>query len=158
MVEQDCIIVAADNHPARALALEMADDKGCACIIAANNYETYEAYIYLPRWKGDKALDPREYYPELLTDTEDDPLTPPCTGEEQLASTPQLALFNQLAAAQAIWLLRVWYDTGLEFIDDDELMGTLPVKVSGTANRQSVATMEDMYHASSHREKQNKST
>ena len=141
---EDVIFVGADNHPARALALSMADNQ-VPCIIAANNYETYEAYIYRPEWQ-DTPLDPRIYYPEILTDTEGDPLSPPCTGEEQ-ESHPQLALFNQLAAAQAAWLLRVWNESALPLMDDEELFKTLPVKVSGTATRQFVQTVEDIQNA-----------
>ena len=143
--EDTWIMVAADNHPARANALMLADTMNSHCIIAANNYETSEAYYYNPKWVGGDR-DPREYYPELLTDKTDDPLSPPCTGEV-LESSPQLALFNMRAAADALWLHRFWSVVLPELMEegalDDATTDTIPVLVSSTAGRASVKTIGD---------------
>lgn len=100
------IIVGVDNHPARAMALDLCDEIMGDCIIAANEYEDAEAMYYKAPWK-DGDLDPRTYYPEILTDKEDNPLTPPCTGEV-LESAPQLAVANMNAASIAMWLFWYW--------------------------------------------------
>lgn len=93
-----CIWVCADNHPARRLCLEMVDqDKASMTIIGGNEYNDAEAYAYLPEWKGN-AADPRNYFPELLTDQAGDPLAPfACQGVAQ-EQNRQLALYNYLSA------------------------------------------------------------
>jgi molybdopterin/thiamine biosynthesis adenylyltransferase len=138
------VLVGADNHPARALALEMCDVAGIRCISAANGYEDAEAFIYLPSWEG-TPRDPRVYYPEILTDKTDDPLSPPCTGEV-LKSTPQLAIANMCAASYAMWLLWFWREKANELLDlgDDDVVGTFPVHYSSTAGRVRVRTIEEM--------------
>ena len=94
-----------DNHTAREACLYHADDLKVPLIIAANEYVDAEAYIYRPEWEG-TALDPRIYYPDILTDKSGDPLSP-CTGEIQEAH-PQLALANYEAAGFAAKLY--WAD------------------------------------------------
>jgi len=140
------IIVGADNHPARAAALHFSDKLGSSCIIAANEYEDAEAYMYKPEWK-DGPLDPRIYYPELLTETEGDPLRPPCTGEI-LESAPQLAIANMCAASYAMWLLWFWREKAQIFEEeDDDIKGTVPIKVNSTAGRLRAWSLKEMKEA-----------
>jgi hypothetical protein len=108
----DYIIVCADNHAARLAALRTADNHGCTVIVAANEYHDAESYIYLPVMKG-TANDPRVFYPNILTDTSDDPLRPSgCTGAAADAS-PQLVLANVNAANAALHLLQYYTASGL---------------------------------------------
>lgn len=102
------LLCAADNTTARSGCL-LAVDAGYAnmAIIGANEYDTAEAYVYLPQWK-DTGNDPRMYYDtEYSRHDEHDPLRPSCTGAVQEAA-PQLALANQMAAAYQMWLLHLW--------------------------------------------------
>lgn len=102
----ELIIVMVDNHPARKAALEAADDLQIPCILAANEYSTSQAYYYHPRNQGTKA-DPRILYPEILTDEGGSPLA--CQGEAAEASTPQLAIANQVSAALSNYLVWLWH-------------------------------------------------
>lgn len=104
--EYPIILVGVDNHPARNAALELADANLGQCIIGCNEYEDAEAYYYRAAWKGTD-LDPRVYYPEIVTDTTDDPNKPPCTGEV-LESAPQLAVANMNAASLMMWMFWYW--------------------------------------------------
>ena len=100
------IMVAADNNAARTSALDAADRLRIPCIVAANEYDDAEAYIYLPQWAGSQA-DPRTYYPELQQDDGNNPANPGCTGVAQIAA-PQLAIANMNAASYAAWLFHAW--------------------------------------------------
>lgn len=107
----DWIICAADNNAARRAALAIADRDGPRVIVAANEYEDAEAYVYSSEWQG-TPLDPRVYYPGLLADNAPDPTRPAgCTGDAQEAE-PQLATANDLAAALAIQLYYFWAIVG----------------------------------------------
>ena len=132
------VFVGADNHPARFKTLSLCDRTTSRCIVAANGYECAEAYYYDWQWEG-KAHDPREYYPELATDTEDDPLSPPCTGEI-LESAPQLAIANMDAASYAMWLFWFWTQKAHE-LKSEEVKATSPVHVTSTAGRSRVITL-----------------
>jgi hypothetical protein len=99
-----CIWCCADNHPVRKLAIEMVDQgKAAMTIIGGNEYNDMEAYAYLPAWKN-TAADPRIYFPELLTETQNDPLAPfACQGAAQ-EQNRQLALANYLSAGFMVHL------------------------------------------------------
>jgi len=132
------IFVGADNHPARFKSLNLCDATNSSCIVAANGYECAEAYYYNWQWEG-MTRDPREYYPELATDHEDDPLSPPCTGEV-LESAPQLAVANMDAASYAMWLFWFWTQKAPE-LRSEEARATSPVHVTSTAGRSRVITL-----------------
>lgn len=103
------VFCCADNHRARRAILESVDTEGtCSAIICGNEYEDAEAYIYFPRWKG-TPMDPRVYYPEILTEDAGDPSrAEACTGEIQVAN-PQLALANMSAASCGLHLFYSWF-------------------------------------------------
>lgn len=105
---EDWLLVCVDNNPARAAALESSDAYGCKVICGANEVTSAEAYFYDPRWKGTE-LDPRKYYPDILTDTRFDPRTvgSGCTGESQ-ESNKQLVTANFMAAALMQHLFVIW--------------------------------------------------
>ena len=107
--EDDWLIVCVDNHMARKAALSVCDRYGTLAIFAANEQWSSEAYFYQRDWR-DTALDPRKYYPDILTDRSNDPRsrTIGCTGEAQ-KETPQLVTANSLAAALAGQLFAVWH-------------------------------------------------
>jgi len=98
----------ADNHTARREVLRSCDRYGCRAIIAANETYSAEAYYYMPFWM-DSQLDPRVYYPEIVSDRSGDPMARAigCTGEAQ-AQTPQLVSANFIAAALAQHLFVLW--------------------------------------------------
>lgn len=103
----DWLFVCVDNNPARLSALRACDHFGCSAIIAANETTSSEAYFYIPKWK-DTLIDPRVYYPEILTDHANDPQRPGgCTGEAQ-RENPQLVSANFSAAALAQNLYVLW--------------------------------------------------
>lgn len=94
----------ADNHAARRAILSTVDREGGWAIIAGNEYTEAEAYFYEPRMK-DTEMDPRIYYPAILTDNTGDPTRPAgCTGLAAIAA-PQLVLANYSAANHALWML-----------------------------------------------------
>lgn len=129
----DLLIVCADNHPARLAALETCDNTNCECIIAANETHSAEAYYYQPWWKGTR-LDPRVFYPEILTDRTGDPRRRDagCTGEAQQLR-PQLASANFMAAALALQLFVVWVMERPKLASD--ALPHLPHKLSSTLTR-----------------------
>lgn len=103
----DWLFVCVDNNPGRLAALRACDHFGCRAILAANETTSSEAYFYGPKWK-DTQLDPRVYYPEILTDHANDPQRPGgCTGEAQ-RQNPQLVSANFAAAALAQSLYVLW--------------------------------------------------
>ena len=106
--KQDWIIGAVDNNAARRSILLSVDLSGCRAVLAANETHSSEAYAYLPRWKNTR-LDPREMYPEILTDQTGDPRATAvgCTGEAQVKNR-QLVTANFMAAALAAHLFVVW--------------------------------------------------
>ena len=97
--DNDWLMVGVDNNPARKAALESCDQYGCKAIFMANETTSAEAYYYEPKWKGSE-LDPRVYYPEILTESGGDPRQAAigCTGEAQ-ANNVQLVSANFMAAA-----------------------------------------------------------
>ena len=105
---EDWIISCADNHPCRKAILDACDDYGCKALIAANEKTSAEGYFYRKGWKGGP-LDPRVYYPDILTDQSDDPTRPEsCTGEAQ-QRTPQLVTANIMAISLVNWLFVLWH-------------------------------------------------
>ena len=107
--EDDWLIVCVDNHMARKAALSVCDRYGTLAIFSANEQWSSEAYYYQRDWM-DTPLDPRKYYPDILTDRSNDPRsrTIGCTGEAQ-KETPQLVTANSLAASLAGQLFAVWH-------------------------------------------------
>ncbi len=132
-LKSDWLIVCADNHPARKAALQMCDDYGCRAIVACNEKTSAEAFYYQPDWAG-TTLDPREYYPEILTDDTGDPRQRAigCTGEAQVA-TPQLVTANMLAAGLAGHLIMVWALEAQKL--DEETLAFLPFKLVANMSR-----------------------
>jgi molybdopterin/thiamine biosynthesis adenylyltransferase len=104
----DTLMCAVDNHTARSEVLKACDECGCLAIIGANEVYSSEAYLYRPEWK-DTQLDPRVYYPEIVTDRSGDPRRAAigCTGEAQ-KETPQLVTANFMAAALMMHLFIPW--------------------------------------------------
>ena len=109
--KDDWLLCCVDNNAGRAAVLESCDVYGCKAIFGANEVTSAEAYYYEPRWKDKDGLDPRKYYPEILTDKRFDPLAvgSGCTGaaaEEnvQLVSANYMAagLMQHLYVIQAI--------------------------------------------------------
>lgn len=128
-----------DNHPARVACLALADGRralGYRTVvgIVGNEYESAGADIYYPQWAGTKR-DFRVRYPEVLTDSEGDPLRPSCTGEI-LQSKPQLALYNCLAAVSAAWLVDAWEKTVEKYAGSEHfkaIVDRLPVSIDWSA-------------------------
>lgn len=93
----------ADNHAARRAVLSAVDRGDGWAIIAGNEYTEAEAYYYERSFK-DTPMDPRVFYPAILTDNAGDPTRPDgCTGLAAIAS-PQLVLANFSAANHLLWL------------------------------------------------------
>lgn len=107
--EDDWLIVCVDNHRARKAALAECDRYGCRAIFAANETHSAEAYFYQPEFKS-TAVDPRVYFPDILTDASGDPQARSigCTGEVQ-KENPQLVTSNSLAASLAGHLFALWH-------------------------------------------------
>lgn len=105
----DWVFCCVDNSPSRVDCLKAADMHGSKVIIAANEVHSSEAYAYLPEWQGNPRLDPRLYYPELLSDNTGHPgrAAAGCTGEAQRQNR-QLVTANFMAAALASHLYVVW--------------------------------------------------
>lgn len=106
---EDWIISCVDNHLARRAALAECDRYGCRGIFAANETHSAEAYYYQPDWKG-TPIDPRVYFPDILTDRSNDPrqIVIGCTGEVQKANL-QLVTSNALAASLSGHLFALWH-------------------------------------------------
>ena len=105
----DWIFCCVDNSPSRLECLKSCDMYECKCIVAANETTSSEAYLYLPAWRGIHHLDPRCYYPELLSNKAGHPAQAAagCTGEAQQQNR-QLVTANFMAAALAGHLFVVW--------------------------------------------------
>jgi hypothetical protein len=131
--DDDWLLVCADNHPARAAALNECDARGCRAIIAANETHSSEAYYYHRAWRGGP-WDPRTYYPEITTVTEGDPLGQSigCTGEAQKQNT-QLVSANFSAAALALHLYVVWAMEAPKL--EEETLDFLPYKLTSNLTR-----------------------
>lgn len=116
---------AADNHAARRAILATVDRAGGWAVIGGNEYTEAEGYFYEPRMRGTE-LDPRVYYPALLTDNTGDPTRPAgCTGLAA-ALSPQLVLANFSAANHMLWML---YHHFVERPSNDQyLKEYMPVK------------------------------
>jgi molybdopterin/thiamine biosynthesis adenylyltransferase len=108
IIESDWLLVCVDNHPARLAALNECDARGCSAIFGCNETHSAEAFYYTSMWRGTD-LDPRVYYPEILTDHQNDPMARAigCTGEAQERNV-QLVSANFMAAALMQQLYVVW--------------------------------------------------
>jgi len=106
--DTDWLLVGVDNNPARASVLQSCDTFGCKAVFGANEVTSAEAYYYEPDWMGG-LLDPRTYYPEIATDTTQDPRSAAigCTGEAQV-SNRQLVTANLMATALMGHLFVAW--------------------------------------------------
>jgi hypothetical protein len=139
--ESDWLMCVVDNHPARAAVLDSCDSVGCRAIIAANEKHSAESYYYEPGWRGTK-LDPRLYYPEILSDTRGNPLAASsgCTGEAQV-ETPQLVSSNFMASALALHLYVVW---GMEAAKlNKETLPSLPFKLVSNLSKMESFKVKD---------------
>ena len=144
------ILSCVDNHTARNCCLELADERArnrleSVVVLTGNETKSASADAYLPAWRG-TALDPRERYPEIMTDRAGDPLHPSCTGEA-VAGNPQLALANGLAAFTGLYLMQVWAEeaparAGGEFAE--EITNRMPVSIQWSGVRQVVLTKEEL--------------
>ncbi len=106
-VKNSLIFAFVDNHTARREVLSACDRFDCAAIIAANEYTDAQAMFYTPDMK-ETVYDPRERYPEIVSDESNDPISPEgCTGEEAVKATPQLAIANFACASHALQLF--WF-------------------------------------------------
>jgi hypothetical protein len=107
--EDDWLMVCVDNHAARFSALMSCDRFGCRAIFAANEQWSSEAYYYQRSWK-DSAIDPRTYFPDIVTDRSNDPRRAAigCTGEAQKENV-QLVTANAQAAALAGQMFALWH-------------------------------------------------
>ena len=144
------LFCAPDNHPCRRLCLELADERLAAgyhtvVVLPANETRTASADVYLPQWQGQDA-DYRVRYPEVQTDNDGDPLSPPCTGEA-LASKPQLSIANSLAALSAAWLMDVWTKE-LPALAGDELYRAIrdkaPISVQWVETSQRTVSLAEL--------------
>ena len=104
----DWLVVCVDNHAARKDALMECDRCQCNALVAANETWSADCYIYRPEWRRTK-LDPRVYFPEILTDASGDPRRAAvgCTGEIQRENR-QLVSSNLMAAALAAHMFALW--------------------------------------------------
>lgn len=131
---RDWLLVCADNHPARRMALDCCDIFGCQAITACNETYSAEAFYYRPDWRG-TGCDPRVYYPEILRDNTGDPRAAAigCTGEAQ-ERTPQLVTANYLAAGLAQHLYVLW---ALEWpkMRDETVFKHLPFRLESSLSR-----------------------
>lgn len=105
----DWLFCCVDNNPGRKEVLAACDLYGCSAIVAANEVHSSEAYVYRAEWKDLPHLDPRIYYPEIITDATGNPAAARigCTGEAQ-ANNRQLVTANFMAVALAAHLYVVW--------------------------------------------------
>lgn len=151
--EEDWLIVGVDNHIARRAALYEADRYGLQVILAANETHSAEAYYYHRRWK-DSPIDPRIYYPEILTDRSNDPRRAVigCTGEVQVA-TPQLVTSNLLAAALAGHLFALWHLKAKKF--SRKTIASLPYHLVASMTRLQTHLIKDKINERTENERSN---
>lgn len=131
----DWLMVCVDNHRARREALFECDQKGCSAIFAANETHSSEAFVYLPIWK-ETHLDPRVYYPEIVTDDSNDPtaMAIGCTGVAQQQNT-QLVSANFTAAALAQHLYVAWAMELPKMDDQSSVISFMPYKLTANMTR-----------------------
>lgn len=112
--EGSLLLGCVDNHVARKAILQVADIADCVAIIGGNEVTDSEAYYYEPKFRGTQC-DPRLRYPEILTDTTDDPLkTGGCDAPEVLEETQgQTAIANYMAAAYMLHLFQAHFIKGV---------------------------------------------
>lgn len=122
-----------DNHPARRAVLATIDRTSGFGIFGGNEYTDEEAYFYSHVWKGTE-IDPRVYYPSILTDQAGDPMTAliGCTGEAQ-AAAPQLAIANKMAAAYMLKLFWFYFVESNKL--DRESQPVWPIRFSSNFSR-----------------------
>lgn len=114
-----------DNHPARLAAITAVDEQPDSVLfIAANEYKDTQVSMYISEWKGTNA-DYRARYPNVMTDKSGSRVVH-CDSEEALSSFPQLALFNNLSAAQALTL----YFNLSHCLTHDVPIGLVPYEVA----------------------------
>lgn len=126
-----------DNHPARRAILNTIDRTQGFGIFGGNEYTDEEAFVYHYEWQGGP-LDPRVYYPSILTDHTGDPMIAMagCTGEAQ-AAAPQLAIANKGAA---FYMLKLFWFYFVELAKlDRETMPIWPIRFSSNFSRCSTA-------------------
>lgn len=140
--DNDWIICCVDNHSARREALNEADRVGCQVIIAANETHSAEAYYYKRPWAG-TPIDPRVYFPDILTDTANDPRRAVigCTGEVQ-KENPQLVTSNAMAAALAGHLFALWHLEAHKLKAKTQLK--LPYRLVANASKLETFKVEDI--------------
>lgn len=104
----DWLLCCVDNNAGRKAVLNSVDEFGCQAIFGANETLSAEAYFYKREWQG-KPGDPREYYPSIVTDDGNDPISHAmgCTGESQ-KQNPQLVSANFMAASLMQHLFVLW--------------------------------------------------
>jgi len=141
LTPDDWLLVVVDNHPARLAALQDCDSNGCRALFAANETFSAEAFYYQRSWRG-TPLDPRVYYPELLTNHDDDPMAVAagCTGAAQ-TQNPQLASANFMAAALLLQLQTIWKFKLKDF--GPEAFGFLPYKLISNLTGMEVFRVKD---------------
>ncbi len=130
----DWLLVGVDNNPARKAVLEACDYYGCSAIFGANETHSSEAYVYKPEWRGKPKLDPRLYYPQILTVSDNDPRAAAigCTGKAQ-EQTPQLVSANFMAAALMQQLYVGWAMEGPTLSESARM--ALPHRAEATLSR-----------------------
>lgn len=137
----DLVFACPDNHVARARVLEAADSYDLAAIICGNEFNSSMALIYRSEWHG-TALDPRERYPELLTDKTGSPTETSCTGEA-VENSPQLALANNTSAVFAMQLMHFWFNIMTpELQADKEAQPAFPVEFNWAPSKITTITVE----------------
>jgi hypothetical protein len=127
------VLGCADNHVSRKVILASIDRFGGRAIIGGNEYTDAEAYVYEAAWRG-TALDPRKFYPEILTDQRDDPTRPTSCQGVAAEAHPQLVLANFAAANHMLWLIWFHY-VERPAMDKDETFEFWPVHHSNTFSR-----------------------
>ena len=139
--EESWIISCVDNHIARRGALAECDRHGCRAIFAANETHSSEAYYYQREWR-DTAIDPRKYYPDILTDRSNDPRRRAigCTGQAQQENR-QLVTSNSLAASLAGHLFALWQLKAPKF--SRKTIASLPYRLVANMTRLETHLIKD---------------
>jgi hypothetical protein len=119
----DLVLCMVDNHPARRIAIGLAEYNEIPLVIAANEYATSQVMYWNP-WLPDAAK-PINRYPEIGTSDEGSPIN--CTGIA-LVSTPQLAIANQVSAALANLMIYLWSEIDME----EPIPNYLPIEFQTT--------------------------
>lgn len=108
MGKRDIILCCVDNHPGRLEVIKSCDMMKCFAIFGSNETLSAEAFCYKTDWR-DTEMDPRIYYPEIVTVKDNDPrrIAIGCTGEAQKENR-QLVSANFMAAALMQQLYVLW--------------------------------------------------